>query len=222
MNLKEILSNSLEYMGEESSDIYVGAITINYSRLPSMANAAVSDIIGAHDWSFLKKTHSISIVDGTELYDLPFDYSRMIVDTMYVNYIKIEFPATDKSISRNLSCDKNQARIIGGKLQFTRTNPGTVTFDYISSSVVLSSIGQGQSRFLTDFDEWQLDDELLMRSIRHRYALQVGDPSAGTAASDVQVRIAELKSIDTGTRSFNSSKSQNERLSAPHMAGLSD
>jgi len=218
MNLKDILTDVLNYMGEEPDDHYVGNIDSNYARLVVFANSAISDIVKAHDWSLLKKQATITVVDGTVLYDLPTDFDRLITDTSYTNDSRVSLPTKDKIFAYDNNSICYEGRLIGGQIEFRNIPPGDVTFNYVSKYAVQNNLAVNQERFTRDDDEWLLDDELLMRMIRQRYSMQAGeqDPSV---AQDVTNRFKKLIFADVGARKFTAGSRESSELHPPYMVG---
>lgn len=211
MNLKEIITSALEYLGEETADNYVGNTNTDISRLVVMLNASAADIVKKHEWNLLKKQNIINVVSGTVLYDLPDDYDRMISDTTYSNNWSVDLPTSDSIVAFNTQFGSDyryQGRLIGGKVEFINVPPGELSFDYISNGTVKALDGTIQSKFLLDTDEWLLDDELIIRAMRQRYQIQTGegDPTNG---QDLANRLRDLQLADTGARTFNSNNPRN-------------
>lgn len=216
MTLREILNEVLQYMGEGyTSNVFVSNSNSDISRMVVFANAAVSDILEAHDWSRLISEQSITVVAGTTLYDLPTDFSKYIDNTAYTNNKVVDIPSSHQVMVYDRD-ETYKGRIIGGQLELINVPPGTVTIRYLSAHPIESSGGASKAKFTDDNDEWLLDDQLLIRATRHRYALQTGDSSAGVAATDVQNRMKKMISADVGARTIRSRFNRYE-LMAPYM-----
>lgn len=212
MNLKEILTSMLEYLGEEPSDNYTANPDVNYKRLLSIANASLADISQAHTWSILKKTHTINIVDGVNLYALPTDFDRLIDDTTYTNNYEVDLPTSDAVIAYNNYYGSNynyQGRLVDDQLEFINVPESELTFNYVSRHYVKSQGGDLKEKFTDDYDTTVFDDELLIRSIRQRYREQVGEPS-NIDAQDLSNRLRHLKIADVGAKSFNVNQDRND------------
>lgn len=212
MNLKEILTSVLEYLGEEPEDTYIGNQNTEYARLAVFANSSAADIVKVHTWGVLKKQHAINITDGVTLYDLPSDFDRLISNTTYTNNRAVDLPSSDAVIAYNNlygSSYNYQGRLLGKKVEFINAPVGKLVFDYMSNEPIEHYKSGTAKRFTNDGDKWLLDDELLIRAIKQRYTAQSGENDA-LAAQDLAARLRQVKIADTGSRSFNINETRNE------------
>lgn len=213
ITLKNILQEVQERNFETSAVTYASNPAPKYRRLVKFANQAVRKIINAHDWSFLKKTATITIVDGTTLYDKPADYYRLIEDTAYRgnSYFPVEFPASDQSIEYRKQHNVGQiyqGRFYQGGIEFVNLPEGDITFEYVSDRMVQKYIDESYGlKFTNDNDVFvpdsELLDELIILGTTALYLTAKRDESAGQAVAEYMYELNQQKYNDVGARTIN-------------------
>lgn len=194
-----------------------------YQRLVRYANKTSRDILSVHNWSALKKRGTVTVVSGTTLYDLPSDYSHLINDTAQTGsgLRKANVPMNDSIISlsdvRNITT--YMGRLLGNQIELVNMPSGTFYFMYMSKgSVQRDGTGDLTDTFLTDNDQWLLDDELLIRGILWRWHKAEGHPDAASEMNDFTNYFKVAKARDIGARVITSGGQLNY-ISPPDIDG---
>ena len=223
MNLKELLTQVQKRSRETIAVTYTSNNDPKIARLPTYADQAVRKIINANEWGFLKKLATITVVDGTTLYDLPSDYFGLVSDTMHrgSTFIPINFVANSQDIvlQKNYNTGQiNTGRLYQGKVELINYPAGEATFEYVSNGFVqdaaTSNLGLG---FNSDNDEFQYPalDELLICATHWMYLRSKGDESAGAAFEDYRDELRRQKINDQGARIIDNTGPRYARIHPP-------
>lgn len=207
--LRTILDDVMEFVFDVEYGNYTSNTNPDARRMVAFANRAVNNIMEAHDWSQLRKTHTVTVVDGTTLYDLPSDFRRMISDTAFrpSSYRPVMLPSNDQFFAyakTRSAYFEFMGRLVGDQVELINTPAGDVSFDYVSNgSITSADTSQPTAKFTNDNDVWNLDDELLKRGVIAVYSRQSGDESAALNTGDYTYWLERMKAQDVGARVIN-------------------
>lgn len=178
----------------------------------SQACAAIPD---AHNWSALTKDYKITTAGHTDTYDLPADFDDMGTYYLYniTNQRYIPCMSNDvelwKQATRNQSQSSIHFRIMGGKIVFTYPIEDglELKFTYMSKCPVKNTDENGNTvykeTFTHDYDEYLLDNELLILKAISLRAKNLGLPEAQWREQDYQERLQSKMVKDGGNIKFN-------------------
>jgi len=212
ITLKEILQEIQDRNFETPTEVYATNPAPKYRRLLTFANQAVRKIIMAHDWSLLKRQHTVNVVDGQELYPLPEDYYSLINQTTYrgSTYFPIDFVANSQSIAFRRNYDIGQVhtgRLYRGQLEFVNFPAGPVTLEYMSNGLVLHENGDSDLKFTADDDQFGADysglDELIVLGTLAIYLRAKQSDGLDVAIQDYASELKQQIYNDSGARYIN-------------------
>jgi hypothetical protein len=145
----------------------------------SLANAELRELSKAYAWPVLQREHSFFTVADQDTYDLPADFRSLIGDTLYNStaYYKLKGSVSPQEwqYTRGLnlgSLSRARVRISGfpQKLRITPTPVAAeqVVFEYLTTSLAVTSEGEGIAKFTNDTDSPMVDEGLLSMGIKWR------------------------------------------------------
>ena len=119
----------------------------SYVQLRHLLNSAGEELTLVFPWEFLQRTHTITVVAGQRVYDLPADYSSMINQTQWdVGQQRRMIPTTSQTFKaysvNNVGTLDVMFRVRDGRLELVdQLATGTLlTFDYTSISWVVDGL----------------------------------------------------------------------------------
>lgn len=205
--LKTILDSVCDDDILERGSSYATNTKPEYNRFLRHANKALEDIMSQGNWGKLKKRHTVTVIDGTTLYDLPDDFYSMLNDTgnTETGIRNVELPASDSRVSDSDTYNTNfeMGRILGDQIELIDVPAGDFTFMYIGTNPVQPAVYTTTSEFTSDDDEWLLSDELLKRGILWRWRKAENHPDWQIDLQDFNNYLASQKGRDTGARVIN-------------------
>ena len=208
--LKEILNSVCDDNLLERGSSYATNVKPEYNRFIRHANKAVQDILSEGDWGKLKKRHTVTVVDGTNLYDLPNDFYSLLHDTANTasGIRVVDLPASDARVADSDTYNTNfeMGRILGDQIELIDVPEGDFTFMYLGTNPIQSALateGVYTNVFATDEDEWLLNDELLIRGILWRWGKAEGREGWQIDLQDFNNYLSAQKGRDTGARVIN-------------------
>ncbi len=147
-------------------------------QMVHIANRVVEDIRSFYDWSLLAKTHHVTIVGGQDRYPLPDDYYSVVSDSAWETNgsRKCDFPVPRNrwfmyKFSSLTDAGTVRARLYGNVIQINDPSVATeIDLEYVSKYVVTDSAGTPKEKFTKDTDLFVLDDELLIKGVKARWA----------------------------------------------------
>ena len=141
-------------------------------QLLQLSNREGRNLVKAADWTILQRVHTFSTASGTDEYDLPDDYSRLLRETEWNRSTARPMrgpvnPQEWQTIKSGLlggGVVNDRFRIFRGTTTTTRkiyidptpTSTETIAFEYISSGW-LSNAAQD-----TTYTSWQVDTDILI------------------------------------------------------------
>ena len=212
MILRDIINAVEDEARLERSNIIVGSQESQSRKLLSLANRAGREILRAHDWTFLIKEHNFDTVQGQEEYDLPADFQRLIINTVWE---KDQFWPVRGSLSpQEWQFIKNSAvgsglvnrryRIKRGVSEAKKkfvidATPGadgiSLVFEYVTKNWIVGDDGVTEKNsFTNDFDVSIFDPDLMISNILLRW--QMASNLATTTAQEYGVMLRKLISND--------------------------
>jgi len=208
--LKTILDSVCDDDILERGSSYVTNTRPEYNRLLRHANKAVQDIMSQGNWGKLKKRHTVTVVDGTTLYDLPDDFYSLLHDTgnTETGIRNVELPASDSRVADSDTYNTNfeMGRILGDQIELIDVPAGSFTFMYLGTNPIQPVSVSGETytdKFGNDNDVWLLKDELLIRGILWRWRKAENHPDWQIDLQDFNNYLASQKGRDTGARVIN-------------------
>jgi len=197
----------------ERGSSYTSNTKPEYNRLLRHANKAVKDIMSLGNWGKLKKRHTVAVVDGTTLYDLPDDFYSLLPDTGNTEsgVRNVELPASDSRVSDSDTFNTNYelGRILGDQIELVDVQQGDFTFMYFGTNPIQPvSVGEEATtdQFANDNDQWLLDDEMLIRGVFWRWRKAENHPDWQSDLQDFSNYLKSQKGRDTGARVINASQ----------------
>ena len=137
--LKEILNSVCDDNLLERGSSYATNVKPEYNRFIRHANKAVQDILSEGDWGKLKKRHTVTVVDGTNLYDLPNDFYSLLHDTANTasGIRVVDLPASDARVADSDTYNTNfeMGRILGDQIELIDVPEGDFTFMYLGTYI---------------------------------------------------------------------------------------
>lgn len=176
---------------------------------------AAAAIPEAHNWSALTKDHIIVTAGNTDTYDLPSDFDDIGTYYLYniTNQRFIPCAGNDQELWKQATRNKSQSsirfRIMGGKIVFTYPIEDglTLKFTYMSNCPVKYTDGNNvttyKETFTHDYDEYLLDNELLILKAIALRAKNLGLAEAPLREQDYQERLQSRMVKDGGNIKFN-------------------
>lgn len=174
-------------------------------EMADVVNTAANQILNEYDWSRLIKTATIT-GDGSEGFQLPADYDRMVRDanlwtdglTWNPSQQVSDFNQWLEIQSYNVETWQSRWAVFGGRLNVLPILPnGTILrYGYISNAIVN---GADPTRFTADGDSFILDDRLLKYAIIWNWKKTKGfDYQAELAEYDQHLQ--DLRFYDRGAK----------------------
>jgi hypothetical protein len=174
-------------------------------QLKQLTIAACDELLDTHDWQYLLKRHTVNMVTGTTLYDLPADYHRIVPATTWQSarfneaYGNMGSPNWEEQRARNLTATDSSFRLIGNKIEVypSPTTGETLTFVYISKYYVLDgTTSLPKAEFTLDSDTTVFHDRLLTNLVKLKL-LQVKNLDTRAAVEDFNTTLEQALGGDT-------------------------
>lgn len=172
--INTILDTVMLECGFRAQGTYSTSNSQNEQQAWRLANRSLVMLM-RYPWQKLIKQGTITLTSATA-YDLPADYLELIHDTMYADTrtwgVEVDTtPETWALIGSSGSGGPTyRTRFYGDQMHVYSPNPGDdITFEYHSKYPVKSNGGTDQAKFLSDTDQWQLDDDLLIMDLVWRF-----------------------------------------------------
>lgn len=134
--------------------------------MADLVQDAAADIAKSHDWRALTRIEAIPA--GVDHYPLPADYDRMVLDSSFRGLLAVG------SAGDWVDFTGNGWIILGGTIQFKPALNEGVSLVYVSDEWARRSDGAPAADFISDDDEFVLNDRLLMLSLIWRYKEATG------------------------------------------------
>jgi hypothetical protein len=182
-------------------------------QLWAWARFVLSDLADAHPWQQLVVEGTISLVAGTQAYNLPSDFGRMVPDTLWdrTQHRQQQIPTTPQEWAylkgESLVTSMNRRlRIYGNQFVFFDTitaadASNSIKYEYITSNLALN--GSTPTTNLTD-DSYtaRLPEKLVTLGIVYKY--RVAKALASQDAYDNFIRTCDIqKGFNTASGSLN-------------------
>lgn len=172
--IKDILNNVLAESGFLKRDQFFGSPDPDDIQMGAIANRVAYEIFNFYDWNQIRKSDTILLQVGQELYDLPADYQSFVPDSAWETdgSRKVDVPVSDQEwyqyrYSSLTSGGVIRARFMGDKLFVVEPFAGgSISFSYVSKYVIKADTGNLQEFFTNDLDTWLLDDQVLTLGIQ--------------------------------------------------------
>ena len=176
------------------------------------AAAAIPD---AHNWSALTKDYTFVTEGNKDTYPLPEDFDDMGTYDLYnlTNMRFIPSAGNDQELwkraTRNRSQSSIRFRILGGNIVFTYPIEDGITLQFTYTSgypvkhVDENNVVTYKETFTHDYDEYLLDDELLILKALSLRAKNLGLPEAPLREQDYQERLESKMVKDGANIKFN-------------------
>ena len=183
--------------------------------------------IAKYRWQQLVKTGTLSIVGGTTSYALPDDFREFIprsIKTMNDSR-PLDFPASFDEWSRietqvGPTGIQHRLRLQDNKLTTLTADSASydIRFDYISNHPVAAAGGGGvtQPTFELDNDIWLLDDDLLIKGLKVKWAIEKRLDTLTADLNDYTTYQNELKGTQAGAQPISFGTGRAYRPSAPY------
>lgn len=229
MTLLTIITNVCDELGLPRPSTVVGNADQTARTLLSHANKVGEDVMKAHDWTSLTRTHTFTVASGTGEYALPTDYDRLKFNTEWDRTNKRPLIGPLDGVDwQILKSSALGATGIGYRFRIFRSASGTtrkiyldpvptnsadsIAFEYISNGwCYKASDSSLQSAWALDSDVPILDPTLLELGIQLRYRRGRGLAFA-SEADEYTMWLTSLKSQDRPARILSLSPSGGRRL----------
>lgn len=206
MILTAIRSAILRCTGVSVSQVFASTDQIAV-EMADLSNEVATDIMKSHDWRALTKVAQV-VGDGGLAYALPADYDRMVLGSDiddaqswfwgYDSFDSVNEWMRFKSGTYSIVSPGGWI-ILGGELQFYPAPNGTAQYPYISNLYARDAEGDPASSFVTDADEFVLDDRLLTLGLIAKWNAQKGQEYS-EAMADYEIALAQAQARDKGAR----------------------
>lgn len=206
MTLKEILNEVLSGSGFLKREAFVNSTDVDDLQMVSVANLVAEEIRDVFAWMALRKTDSVTLVDGQTTYDLPDDFYYMVPDSPWQDGNRAaDFLPSDSTYyalkySSLSGAGTVEARISGGSLIVPQPIADAVVyFEYVSMNPISSNDGTSfKENFTADDDLFLLDQRLFKLGIRAQWAENKDMPQADKWYAKYQRATAESIGHRTG------------------------
>lgn len=175
--LLQLIQDACDELNLPRPTAVIGNTDDTIRTLLFMSQRMGRQLMRAHDWTILQRTHTLATVSGTEEYSLPADYNRLLGETQWNRTTKqpmlgptnpIEWQII-KSGGLGSGIVSQRMRIYRASSGVTRkiwidpapTSADTLAFEYISDYWQASTGGTAQATWTVDTDVSLLDDDLL-------------------------------------------------------------
>lgn len=170
MSLLSVCKEVAKVIALDVPDVVASSTDREIVELFSLANEMAERIAAGHEWQKLSSIHTLTGDGATTAFDLPTDYSRMLVKAqVWSSSLETALsPITD--LDRWLELDVqdfdfvvNAWTIYGGQMHIKPALATGVTakFFYQKNTIIQASGGTYQTEFLADEDTFTIDDRLL-------------------------------------------------------------
>jgi hypothetical protein len=205
MNLKQICNEVLSQSAFLERDAFATSQDVDDIQMVAFVNRAAHEIREYYPWNRLRKSTSITLVDGQLSYDLPSDFDWYVTESMWksMGARHVVIPTSDRYWAfikaGNPGTRINYyAKLIDGKLEFTAVTAGDViNLDYISRFAVKNAAGGTQEYFTADTDEWLLKDYTLILGTKAFWKGEKEMPTAERDKMDFQNQVKTDVAQDT-------------------------
>lgn len=170
MSLLSVCKEVAKVIALDVPDVVASSTDREIVELFSLANEMAERIAAGHEWQKLSSIHTLTGDGTTTAFDLPTDYSRMLVKAqVWSSSLETALsPITD--LDRWLELDVqdfdfvvNAWTIYGGQMHIKPALSTGVTakFFYQKNKIIQASGGTYQTEFLADEDVFTIDERLL-------------------------------------------------------------
>jgi hypothetical protein len=188
---------------------------------------SITNLARTYEWQQLQKEHTFATVASTQTYSLPVDFDRLINNTFWnsTTMMKVigaispqEWRVLTNSTANN-STIADYYRLRANLITLFPTPSGVENFvlEYISSYIVESSGGSGQTGWEADTDVPVLDEYLLRLDATWRLLKMQGRPY-GEEQKDADLAIAERLAVNGSKKTivhFDNSSFRTNRIGYP-------
>lgn len=214
MTLLSVCKDVAKVVALNDPDVIASSTDREYVELFSLANEMAQRIAYGHDWQRFSTIHTITGDGSTTAFDLPSDYSRMLVKAQVWSSSLETALSPISDLDRWLELDVqdfdfvvNAWTIYGGQMHIKPALASGVTaqFFYQTDKLVRSAVGTLQSEFIADSDVFLIDERLLKLGMIWQWRANKGLPYAEdlvnyeTQLSRVVVRDRGSKMIRVGS-----------------------
>jgi hypothetical protein len=208
--LAQNLNAVMQECGFQPPDSYIGNPDQNVAQIVALAQVANLEIqeLGLQ---LLHNTWALTLTSATT-YDLPTDFVGFVPNTMYQHgrWDQVDLPTTPDVWAMltsivGIASLPVRARIYGNVLHIINPTSGaTINAEYLSNGTILPASGfpPYQSAFLTDNDNWRLDDRLFQLEVKWRFKQEKGLPDWQVALQDAANRRNTVRARETGNSSI--------------------
>ena len=182
MSLLTIAQAVADFTGFERPASVSGNTDPIARQLLAFINREGKQLMRQHNWPILLKEHTFNTANGTQSYDLPTDYDRSVVSTMYnrADLEQMVGPITPQEFQN----DRHGVASVGitqrfrfkptsNSLKFDITPTPTaieqIGFEYVSSHWNQTSGGTSQAAMAADADVGILDETLIEMGVTWRF-----------------------------------------------------
>ncbi|MCA1859311.1 hypothetical protein LE191_04200 [Janthinobacterium sp. HSC-3S05] len=179
--------------------------TASTQQLLALTIASCDELSDMHDWQRLRKTATVTSVNGTAEYALPADFLRMVPNTQWdrTNTRALAgglSPSSWAGLNQTSLGVQTNFRMMGNKLMLFPTpgsTPVSITYEYISRFYVQPTGSTlMQAEFNQDSDGTVFHDRLLINFVKLKFMQEQGMNTYATT-ENFNTSLASAKSTDT-------------------------
>lgn len=213
--LVEIINQACEELGLPSVTAVIGNLDPTVVQMKALSARVGDALVKAFDWTELEAIATFSTVSGTENYNAPSDFDRIIPQTEWdrKNHWRLIGPDTPQ-MDRfrrdgflNQSGPRRSYRQFGNVVRIwpTPTSTGdTLGYLYISKNFVRTGGTTPAQVFTTDADTTVFDQFLFVSGLKYQFLAAKG-MDTGSAAAEYGAILNERKAADGVQQKLNMS-----------------